>query len=290
MNGNAAFMNAENLPSNAGWRYNSLMPMNSAIASPPARAASAIADAACDVPTARLIDDARALGVCLSDDVACQFARYHAELVRWNRRANLTAIAGWEAVRTRHFLDSLSAAAILTSDTLRSGAIIDIGSGAGFPGIPLKLAYPSMRVTLVEATAKKTAFLAHICAELDLQDTTVLNGRAETLAHEPDLRERFDAVLARAVADTATLAELTLPFARIGGLVALHKKGDIRAELERAQCAIDTLGGALSEVKPVHIPGLDDDRALVVLQKTRPTPAKYPRRPGIPAKRPLIRL
>ena len=266
------------------------MPMNSSATSLRERAASAPADAACDVPPARLIDDASALGVCLSDSVARQFARYHAELVRWNRRANLTAITDWEAVRTRHFLDSLSASAVLPPATLRSGAIIDIGSGAGFPGIPLKLAYPSMCATLVEATAKKTAFLAHICAELDLQDTATLNGRAETLAHEPDLRERFDAALARAVADTATLAELTLPFARVGGLVALHKKGDIRAELERAQCAIETLGGALREVKPVNIPGLNDDRALVVLEKARPTPAKYPRRPGIPAKRPLARL
>ena len=264
--------------------------MNFATASPPARAASALADAAYNVPVASLTDDARSLGVCLSAAAARQFARYHAELVRWNRRANLTAIVGWDAVRTRHFLDSLSAAAVLPADTLRSGAIIDIGSGAGFPGIPLKLAYPSMRVTLVEATAKKSAFLAHICAELDLQDITPLNDRAETLAHEPDLREQFDAVLARAVADTATLAELTLPFARIGGLVALHKKGDIRAELDRAQCAIETLGGALREVKPVHIPGLDDDRALVVLEKVRHTPAKYPRRPGIPAKRPLTML
>ena len=254
------------------------------------RGISAPADAACDVPPARLIDDAHALGVCLSDTAARQFAHYHAELVRWNRRANLTSIIGWEAVRTRHFLDSLSAAAVLPADTLRSGAIIDIGSGAGFPGIPMKLAYPSMRVTLIEATTKKTAFLAHICAALDLQDTAILNGRAETLAHEPDLRERFDVALARAVADTSTLAELTLPFARVGGLVALHKKGDIRAELDRAQCAIETLGGALREVKPVNIPGLNDDRALVVLEKVMPTPAKYPRRPGIPAKRPLIRL
>lgn len=266
------------------------MLMNNPSTSLRERAASAPADVTCDVPLVRLIDDARALGVCLSDAVACQFAHYHAELVRWNRRANLTAITGWEAVRTRHFLDSLSAAAVLPVATLRSGALIDIGSGAGFPGIPLKLAYPSMRVTLVEATAKKTAFLTHICAELELQDTAAFNGRAETLAHEPDLRERFDVALARAVADTAMLAELTLPFARVGGLVALHKKGDIRAELERAQCAIETLGGALREVKPVNIPGLNDDRALVVLEKIRPTPAKYPRRPGIPAKRPLARL
>lgn len=266
------------------------MLMNSAAASLRECAVSAPVDSDCDVPLAGLIDDARVLGVCLSDADACQFARYHAELVRWNRRANLTAITGWEAVRTRHFLDSLSAAAVLPAATLRSGAIIDIGSGAGFPGIPLKLAYPSMRVTLVEATAKKTEFLARICAELDLQDTMALNGRAETLAREPDLRERFDAVCARAVADTATLAELTLPFARVGGLVALHKKGDIRAELERARCAIETLGGALREVKPVNIPGLNDDRALVVLEKMQSTSVKYPRRPGIPAKRPLARL
>ena len=234
-----------------------------------------------------LITGAEALGIRLSDAQTRQFARYHAELARWNERVNLTAITDWQAAQSLHFLDSLSAALALPREMRQSGAFIDIGSGGGFPGLPLKLAFPGMRGTLVEATAKKTAFLSHVCETLDLPNVSVRAGRAETLAHDGALREAFDITLARAVAEVAALAELTLPFARIGGLVVLHKKADIADELERALGAIETLGGRLRQVLPVTIPGLPDDRALVALEKVRPTPTRYPRRPGIPAKSPI---
>ena len=143
-----------------------------------------------------------------------------------------------------------------------------------------------MRGTLLDSTAKKTAFLSHVCDALELQGMSVRTGRAETLARETELREKFDIAFARAVAEVAALAELTLPFARVGGIVVMHKKADIADELERAQNAIETLGGRLREVLPISLPQLDD-RALVVLEKTRPTPERYPRRPGMPAKRPL---
>ena len=234
-----------------------------------------------------LLEGAESLGIRLTDAAARGFARYYAELVRWNRRVNLTAITEWDAAQTLHFVDSLSAAAALPQAALEGGRVVDVGSGAGFPGVPLKLAYPSMRLALIEARGKRAAFLRELCDTLGLRDVEIRAGRAETLAHEPDLREGFDAALARAVGDTAVLAELTLPFVRVDGLAALHKKGDIAAELDRADGAIGALGGRLREVKRVAAAHMNGDRALVVLDKVGATPSKFPRRPGMPAKRPL---
>lgn len=233
-----------------------------------------------------LVSAADALGVRLNEAQARQFVRYYAELARWNERVNLTAITDWEAVQSLHFMDSLTAARALPPDILRTGAFIDVGSGGGFPGIPMKLAFPDLSGTLLDATAKKTAFLSHICDALELQGMSVRTGRAETLAHEAELREKFDIAFARAVAEVAALAELTLPFVQVGGIVVMHKKADIAEELTRARGAIETLGGELRELLPVTFPGLDD-RALVVIEKLRPTPERYPRRPGMPAKRPI---
>ena len=241
---------------------------------------------AAEIQANLLATGAKALGIRLSETQTSRFVRYYDELARWNERVNLTSITEWEAVQSRHFLDSLSAAQALSPQMLQSGSFIDVGSGGGFPGLPLKLAFPGMRGTLLEATAKKTAFLAHLSEILELEDISVRTGRAETLAHEAEMREAFDMALARAVAEVATLAELTLPFVRVGGIVVMHKKADIADELEQAQGAIETLGGRLREVLPVTLPGLDE-RALVVLEKQHPTPERYPRRPGMPAKRPL---
>ena len=233
-----------------------------------------------------LVSGADALGIRLTETQASQFVRYYAELVHWNKRVNLTAITDWEAVQSRHFLDSLMVVQALPAEMLKSGTFIDVGSGGGFPGVPIKLAFSGMRGTLLDSTAKKTAFLAHVCDTLDLQDMTIRTGRAETLAQEVEMRESFDIAFARAVANVAVLAELTLPFVRVGGLVVLHKKANIAGELERAQGAIETLGGEFHHVLPVTLTGLNDN-ALVVLEKRRPTPERYPRRPGMPAKRPL---
>ena len=229
---------------------------------------------------------AAALGIRLCETQARQFVRYYAELVRWNRQVNLTAITEWEEAQLRHFLDSLSAAQAVPSGTLLQGSFIDVGSGGGFPGIPVKLAFPDVKGTLLDSTAKKTAFLSHVCDALGLQDMTVCTGRAESAAHEAEMRGKFDIAFARAVAGMATLAELTLPFVRVGGLVVLHKKADVATELGRAQSAIETLGGKVRDVMPVSLPGLDE-RSLVVLEKDRSTPDRFPRRPGMPAKRPL---
>ena len=186
-----------------------------------------------------------------------------------------------------HFLDSLTAVLALSPETRAGGKVIDVATGAGFPGIPLKIALPGLRLTLVDSIGKKATFLEHLLDALNLPDVELLLERAESLAHEPDNRDGFDVVLARGLAPLRVLAELTLPFCKPGGILAAHKKGDIAQELEDARNAIELLGGRLADVQPVQVSGLEDNRVLVILEKIAPTPPRYPRRPGLPKKRPL---
>ena len=241
-----------------------------------------------------LADGARALGIRLSDDQLNAFQTYYEMLVAWNARVNLTRITEFEAVQTKHFLDSLSClAAIRRYPALAAGIAppglraIDVGSGAGFPGLPLKIACPDVCLTLLEATGKKAEFLTEVVSRLGLTDVTVLNARAEQAGHDPAHREAYDLAVARALAALPVLAELTLPFVRPGGLVIAQKGEDPVAEVEAAQAAFQTLGGRLRHVLPVSVPGLAAARHLVVIEKVAATPDGYPRRSGMPAKRPL---
>lgn len=227
---------------------------------------------------------AEAMGLALSPHQRELFETYYRELVDWNRRANLTSVVDYQGVQTRHFVDSLSVALALGPG---AGRVIDIGSGAGFPGLPLKVLLPHLKVVLLESVAKKTAFLSHLVARLGLEGVEVLTARAEEVAHRPGYREGFDAVMGRALAPLSVMAELALPLACMGGRVIAQKKGDISSEAALAGRAIGLMGGRVLEIKEVAVPGLEGHR-IIVLEKVSPTPGKYPRRAGMPAKRPII--
>ena len=234
-----------------------------------------------------LLSGAQRLGLDLSNDQLLQFQRYFQDLVDWNGRTNLTAITDHREVQTKHFLDSLTVSLGISKDVTTNGTLIDVGSGAGFPGLPLKILWPSLRVTLVESVGKKAAFLRHVTDALGLKGVEVCNERSETLGHDDRMRETFDVVVSRAVADLSVLAELTLPFCKLGGRVVVQKKSGIEDELSRAERAISLLGGALESVEVVDLEEIGEPRWLVVLTKDAVSPSRYPRRPGIPAKRPL---
>jgi 16S rRNA (guanine527-N7)-methyltransferase len=234
-----------------------------------------------------LNEGAQELGILLTPLQLDQFEIYFKELADWNQRINLTSVVGYEDVQVKHFLDSLTVALAVPGGLASVGNVIDLGAGAGFPGLPLKLAFPHLRLVLVESVGKKAEFLRHVVAGLGLSGVDVHTGRAERLAHEPELREAFDVVATRALAGLSVLAEYTLPFCREGGVMVALKHGGIDSELAGAADAIEVLGGRMGKVHPVVITGLTDNRIVVAVDKIGSTPERYPRRPGIPSKRPL---
>lgn len=237
-----------------------------------------------------LMDGLRTWGLELSEAQLLAFQTYYEELVAWNARFNLTAITDRREVQVRHFLDSLSCLLVLDA-RFPSGKppprVMDIGAGAGFPGIPLKLVRPDWELTLVDSVRKKVQFLEHMVQVLQLRGVAVVGARAEELGQDPTHREQYDVALGRAVAELSVLAEYLLPFCRVGGVMVAPKGFKAKAEVGVAQQAIGALGGRVVEVRRVDVPGLDEMRVLVVVEKIAPTPARYPRRPGIPSKRPL---
>jgi 16S rRNA (guanine527-N7)-methyltransferase len=237
----------------------------------------------------KLIEGAGKLGIELSARQAKQFELYYQELIEWNKKINLTAITDYSSVQVKHFLDSLTITLALPGKEVeRPGFnIIDIGTGAGFPGLPFKILFPQLRLVLIEPTTKKTAFLRHIIHKLELENVEVLNSRAEEAAHLSLYREQFALVLSRAVALLPTLVELTLPFCQIGGRLIAQKKGESDQEINRAGKAIAALGGKLNRIKKIELDEFDDARYLVIIDKIYPTPNKYPRRPGVPRQRPI---
>ena len=234
---------------------------------------------------ARLQVGARELGVELSGEALAGFDRYAALLRSWNTRMNLVSKASLAKIESRHLLDSLTAALVLGGAP--SGKVIDVGSGAGFPGLPLKIVYPGIGLTLVEATQKKARFLEAAIDALELDGTSIAAERSERLGQDPAYRETFDVVVARALAPLPVLAELTLPLCRRGGVVVAYKSPGVEGEVAEARRAIGLLGGAAPRIVEVPATATGDPRILVTIEKRGPTPRKYPRRPGLPAKQPL---
>ena len=237
----------------------------------------------------KLVEGAGKLGIELSARQVKQFELYYQELTEWNKRINLTAITDYSSVQVKHFLDSLTVTLALPQKEMERPDfdIIDIGTGAGFPGVPLKILLPQPRLVLIEPTTKKTAFLRHIIEKMDLENIEISNNRAEEAAHLLPYREKFALVLSRAVAALPALVELTLPFCRIGGKLIAQKKGEVDREVNDADKAIATLGGKLDRIKKIELNEFDDARYLVIIDKIYPTPNKYPRRPGLPKRRPI---
>ncbi len=241
------------------------------------------------------------LGLSLGPQHLERFETYYRELTAWNARFNLTAITGYQEVQRRHFLDSLCCllafpqeGSDVIPDTVpvqRGGLglrCLDVGTGAGFPGLPLKIMLPDLRLTLLESVGKKVTFLQHMVRTLRLSGVEIVQGRAEEVAHLATHRECYDVVLARAVAHLSVLAEYCLPFCRVGGRLIAPKGEDAAQEAEAAREALAALGGRLVAIKPLALPDLgDSDHHLVVVAKESKTSERYPRRTGIPAKRPL---
>ncbi|MGD8245403.1 MAG: 16S rRNA (guanine(527)-N(7))-methyltransferase RsmG [Anaerolineae bacterium] len=236
-----------------------------------------------------LVLGARELGLALTERHLLAFETCFDALVTWNERFNLTAITDWKGVLIRHFLDSLSCLKAIPLAALADGArVIDVGTGAGYPGIPLKIVCPALRLTLLEATHKKITFLEHVITRLGLKQVSAIHGRAEQLGQDSAHREQYDWALARAVARMPTLAEYLLPLVKVGGAMLAQKGEDALAEVREADSAIATLGGEVRQLVPVELRGLAETRYLVVVDKIAPTPEKYPRRSGVPNKRPLV--
>lgn len=223
-------------------------------------------------------------GFPLTGEQLDRFQQYTDLLLETNKSLNLTAITDPEEVALKHMVDSLL---VYNPKTFHNHTIADVGTGAGFPGIPLKIYDPSMRVTLIDSLQKRLNFLKQVVQELGLGQVRCLHARAENAGQDPALREKFDVVTARAVAALPVLAEYCLPLVRVGGTFFAMKGRHFQEETDEAHHAVEALGGKIKEVRPVTLPGLDDQRAIITIEKVRHTPAQYPRKAGTASKKPL---
>lgn len=232
-----------------------------------------------------LVQEAATYGITLKEKQLQQFSRYMDLIIEWNMRINLTAIVDHQEIEVRHFIDSLACTTITGS--LSKEQIIDVGSGAGFPGLPLKIVFPSTQLFLLDSSLKKCEFLEAVASELGLEDVSILNDRVENIGHSSDHRSSYDWVLARGVARMNVLAEYMLPLCRQGGRVIALKGKNAKSETRDALTAFSILGGGEPKTYEIKLPGSLAEHFLVVVEKVGMTPVRYPRRVGIPRKRPL---
>lgn len=230
--------------------------------------------------------DLQEWGIVLSEKQVRQFLTYYEMLTEWNQVMNLTAITEYDEVLKKHFVDSLSLSLAFTlSDSL---SLIDVGTGAGFPGLPLKIAYPELKITLLDSLNKRIEFLNAVIEKLGLQDIEAVHGRAEDFARNASYRERFDLCVSRAVANLTTLSEYCLPFVKTGGCFVSYKSEKVGEEIRQAEKAIALLGGSPEKQIEFYLPDSDIYRNLVMIQKKAASPKKYPRKAGLPSKEPLF--
>lgn len=224
-------------------------------------------------------------GIVLSEEQLAQFNRYYELLVEWNEKMNLTAITEREDVYMKHFFDSITAGFYI--DLTKPLRLLDVGAGAGFPSIPLKIVFPDLNVTIIDSLNKRITFLNHLASELGLEDVQFVHGRAEEMGQKPEHREQYDLVTARAVARMSVLSELCLPFARTGGSFVAMKAASASDEMDTAKKAIQTLGGKTDDVFSFKLPIENSERTIIVVRKEKQTPKKYPRKAGTPNKTPI---
>ena len=225
------------------------------------------------------------IGITLNERQKQQFDKYYEMLVEWNKVMNLTGITEYDEVNLKHFTDSLTIAR--TQEMQKVQSVIDIGTGAGFPGIPLKIAFPHLKVVLLDSLNKRIKFLDAVIEELGLENISTIHGRAEDFAKPEQKREQYDLCVSRAVANLASLSEYCLPYVKIGGEFISYKSGEIEEELSDAKGAVFLLGGRLEECSTFILPGTDIHRSLVKIVKVNGCPKKYPRKSGLPTKSPL---
>ncbi len=225
------------------------------------------------------------LGIKQDQNQLERFHKFYQLLIEWNKVMNLTGITEYEDVVEKHFVDSLSI--IKAVDLSRIHTVIDVGTGAGFPGIPLKIAFPHLRVVLLDSLNKRIKFLDEVISQLGLTEIRTIHGRAEEYARKEEYREQFDLCVSRAVANLSTLSEYCLPYIQVGGIFVPYKSGEIDDEVEQSKKAVRILGGNIKDVMKFELPGTDIHRSFVLIHKEKHTQKKYPRKAGIPAKEPL---
>lgn len=233
----------------------------------------------------KFAEELKKTGITLTERQREQFDRYYELLVERNKVMNLTGITDYDDVNLKHFIDSLTI--VRLKDMSKISTLVDVGTGAGFPGIPIKIAFPHIKIVLLDSLNKRLKFLDDVIRELDLEEIRTLHGRAEDYAKKPEYREKFDLCVSRAVANLSTLSEYCLPFVKKGGSFVSYKSGEADEEIRSSENAVNILGGKIEKIEKFMLPDTDIGRTLVQIDKVKNTPGRYPRKAGVPAKEPL---